>query len=48
MKARIEARDRFYYPDVMVTCDPRDQAHRHLQALPQTSGRSAVSLHRSL
>ncbi|MBD0337064.1 MAG: Uma2 family endonuclease [Cyanobacteria bacterium Co-bin13] len=25
MKARIEARNRFYYPDVMVTCDPRDQ-----------------------
>ncbi|MEO0538167.1 MAG: Uma2 family endonuclease [Cyanobacteria bacterium P01_A01_bin.123] len=25
MKARIEAHDRFYYPDVMVTCDPRDQ-----------------------
>ncbi|MEA5464593.1 Uma2 family endonuclease [Leptothoe sp. PORK10 BA2] len=24
MKARIEARNRFYYPDVMVTCDPRD------------------------
>ncbi len=25
MKARIEARNRFYYPDVMVTCDPRDR-----------------------
>ena len=25
MKARIEARNRYYYPDVMVTCDPRDQ-----------------------
>ena len=25
MKARIEARDCFYYPDVMVTCDPRDR-----------------------
>jgi Uma2 family endonuclease len=25
MKVRIEARHRFYYPDVMVTCDPRDQ-----------------------
>ncbi|NJL47790.1 MAG: Uma2 family endonuclease [Leptolyngbyaceae cyanobacterium SM2_5_2] len=25
MKARIEARNRFFYPDVMVTCDPRDQ-----------------------
>ncbi len=26
MKARIEARNRFYYPDVMVTCDDRDTA----------------------
>jgi Uma2 family endonuclease len=25
MKVRIEARSRFFYPDVMVTCDPRDQ-----------------------
>ncbi len=25
MKARVEARNRFFYPDVMVTCDPRDQ-----------------------
>ncbi|MBE9069962.1 Uma2 family endonuclease [Leptolyngbya cf. ectocarpi LEGE 11479] len=25
MKAQIEARNRFFYPDVMVTCDPRDQ-----------------------
>lgn len=25
MKARLEARNRFFYPDVMVTCDPRDQ-----------------------
>jgi Uma2 family endonuclease len=25
MKARIESFNRFYYPDVMVTCDPRDQ-----------------------
>jgi Uma2 family endonuclease len=24
MKARLEARNCFYYPDVMVTCDPRD------------------------
>jgi len=24
MKARIESLNRFYYPDVMVTCDPRD------------------------
>jgi len=26
MKARIESLNRFYYPDVMVTCDRRDQA----------------------
>ncbi|MBW4616943.1 MAG: Uma2 family endonuclease [Desmonostoc vinosum HA7617-LM4] len=25
MKARIEALNRFYYPDVMVTCDQRDK-----------------------
>ncbi|QLE39521.1 Uma2 family endonuclease [Nostoc sp. C052] len=25
MKARIESLNRFYYPDVMVTCDRRDQ-----------------------
>lgn len=25
MKARVDARNRFFYPDVMVTCDPRDQ-----------------------
>ena len=24
MKARIQSLNRFYYPDVMVTCDPRD------------------------
>ncbi|MBW4466213.1 MAG: Uma2 family endonuclease [Pegethrix bostrychoides GSE-TBD4-15B] len=26
MKARIESLNRFYYPDILVTCDPRDQA----------------------
>ncbi|MBD2386505.1 Uma2 family endonuclease [Cylindrospermum sp. FACHB-282] len=25
MKARVESLNRFYYPDVMVTCDQRDQ-----------------------
>ena len=24
MKIRVEAADAFYYPDVFVTCDPRD------------------------
>jgi Uma2 family endonuclease len=35
MKARIEARDRFYYPDVMVTCDPRDQATATYKRFPK-------------
>lgn len=26
MKARIESLNRYFYPDVMVTCDPRDRA----------------------
>ena len=26
MKARIEALDLFYYPDVIVSCDPQDRA----------------------
>lgn len=26
MKARIESRNRFFYPDLMVTCDSRDSA----------------------
>ncbi|MBD2070287.1 Uma2 family endonuclease [Leptolyngbya sp. FACHB-671] len=25
MKARIESLNRYYYPDILVTCDPRDQ-----------------------
>lgn len=25
MKARLEALNRYFYPDVMVTCDPRDR-----------------------
>jgi Uma2 family endonuclease len=35
MKARIEARNRFYYPDVMVTCDPRDQETSDYKRFPQ-------------
>jgi Uma2 family endonuclease len=30
MKARLEERNRFFYPDVMVTCDPRDFATESL------------------
>lgn len=25
MKARLESLNRFYYPDILVTCDPRDR-----------------------
>lgn len=35
MKARIEARNRFYYPDVMVTCDPRDQDTSDYKRFPK-------------
>ncbi len=35
MKARIEARNCFYYPDVMVTCDPRDQETSHYKRFPK-------------
>ncbi|MBD1872893.1 Uma2 family endonuclease [Nodosilinea sp. FACHB-131] len=35
MKARIEARDRFYYPDVMVTCDPHDQETSAYKRFPK-------------
>ncbi|MGB5972570.1 MAG: Uma2 family endonuclease [Nodosilinea sp.] len=35
MKARIEARDRFFYPDVMVTCDPRDQETADYKRFPK-------------
>jgi Uma2 family endonuclease len=35
MKARIEARNRFYYPDIMVTCDPRDQETSTYKRFPK-------------
>ncbi len=35
MKARIEARNRFYYPDVMVTCDSRDQETADYKRFPK-------------
>jgi Uma2 family endonuclease len=35
MKARIEARNHFYYPDVMVTCDPRDQETADYKRFPK-------------
>ncbi len=35
MKARIAARNCFYYPDVMVTCDPQDQATPNYKQFPK-------------
>ncbi len=35
MKARIEARNRFFYPDVMVTCDRRDQETAGYKCFPK-------------
>ncbi len=35
MKAQIEARNRFYYPDVMVTCDSRDQETSDYKRYPK-------------
>lgn len=35
MKARIEARNSFYYPDVMVTCDERDRANETYKCFPK-------------
>ena len=34
MKARIEIRNIFYYPDVMVTCDPRDRTAEYAKSYP--------------
>ncbi|MBD2261138.1 Uma2 family endonuclease [Pseudanabaena sp. FACHB-2040] len=35
MKARIEARNRFFYPDILVTCDPRDQETSDYKRFPK-------------
>ena len=35
MKLRVEAADAFFYPDVFVTCDARDQANPHYKAYPR-------------
>jgi len=35
MKACIEARNRFYYPDVMVTCDARDSETSDYKRFPK-------------
>lgn len=35
MKASIDSCNRFYYPDVMVTCDPRDQENSDYKRFPK-------------
>jgi len=35
MKARIDSLNRFYYPDVMVTCDPRDTQTPNHKSFPK-------------
>lgn len=35
MKARMESINRFYYPDVMVTCDQRDQTNSTYKRYPR-------------
>lgn len=35
MKARIDSLNRFYYPDVMVTCDPRDTQSQNQKKFPK-------------
>jgi Uma2 family endonuclease len=34
MKARIEDRNIYYYPDVLVTCDPRDRTSEYSKRYP--------------
>lgn len=35
MKVRIEAKNRFYYPDVMVTCEPQDRENSTYKQFPR-------------
>ncbi|PSO85154.1 MAG: hypothetical protein BRC43_14740 [Cyanobacteria bacterium QS_3_48_167] len=35
MKARIESRNRFYYPDILLTCDFRDQETDTFKRFPR-------------
>ncbi|MGF1539106.1 MAG: Uma2 family endonuclease [Pleurocapsa sp.] len=35
MKAKIESKNRFYYPDVMVTCDDRDRNNTTYKQFPK-------------
>ncbi|MEB3231441.1 MAG: Uma2 family endonuclease [Leptolyngbyaceae bacterium] len=35
MKVKVEQRNCFYYPDVMVTCDPRDQEIPNYKLFPK-------------
>ncbi|ESA36774.1 hypothetical protein N836_05925 [Leptolyngbya sp. Heron Island J] len=35
MKARVDMRNRFFYPDVMVTCDPQDQETSTYKRFPK-------------
>jgi Uma2 family endonuclease len=35
MKVRIEAKNRFYYPDVMVTCEPKDRENSTYKNFPR-------------
>lgn len=34
MKAQVERLNRYYYPDVMVTCDPRDREFEYFKCYP--------------
>lgn len=34
MKAQIQAINRYFYPDVMVTCDPRDREFEYFKSYP--------------